>query len=177
MGRKILKGIVILASVILTVIPVKAEVVYYIKIPDEIKLYNRDEEKIGEFEDYTEKLNIPQNPRITPEDTALQKIALAEAEGADIDTMAYIMQTVLNRVSSDDFPDTVEGVISQKGQFSTYPERYNKAEPNEKSEKALLRLCEIENMNQLYFENTVPGSWQSTHLQFITKKDGVSFYR
>lgn len=58
---------------------------------------------------------------VTYEDAqCLMKIAQAEAGNQGVDGMALVMQTVLNRVEDDDFPNTVYEVISQKGQFQSY---------------------------------------------------------
>lgn len=172
-GSKILKGIVLFVVTTSVCIPVKADV--HIKWYLEPELKITDEQKIGDFEDRTEE---PLIPLITPlEQEMLQKIAIAEAGNVSVDTMAYVMQTVLNRVYDSDFPDTISEVISEKGQFSTYPTKYNKAEVNQKSIEAFMKLNELNNNGQLYFENTVPGSWQSSNLQFIFKSDGVSFYK
>ena len=174
MGRMIKKGLLILSVVLLNADVAKAEVIINIKIPDEIKLdVNNapDEDKIGDFKD---------NPRntLTEEDiNILQKIAIAEAGNTDAETMSYVMQTVLNRVYSDKFPDSVFAVISQKGQFSTYPSKYNKAVPNDLSNKAIDLLGQINNKGQLYFENTVEGSWQSTHLQHVFDYNVLNFYK
>lgn len=48
----------------------------------------------------------------------LAKIAMAEAESEDTEGKALVMLVVLNRVWSDEFPDTIAGVIFQDGQFS-----------------------------------------------------------
>ena len=91
--------------------------------------------------------------------------------------MAYVIQTILNRARSDKFPDTVAGVISQEGQFSTYPGKYSKSSANPESLEALQKAFDMEDRGQLYFENTKPGSWQSTHLEFLFREGAVSFYR
>ena len=48
----------------------------------------------------------------------LAKIAMAEAESQTELGKRLVIDTVLNRVDSDEFPDTVEKVIFQKGQFA-----------------------------------------------------------
>lgn len=122
-----------------------------------------------------------QNPPltiITFEDCImLQKIAVAEAHDTNPDTMAQVMLCVMNRVLSDKFPNTVEEVIKQKGQFSTYPELYEKYEPNEMSLEALCLVGVVENKGQLYFENTKSGSWISTHKQFVFSIKDLCFYK
>lgn len=44
----------------------------------------------------------------------LAKIAMAEAESEPIEGKALVMLVVLNRVQSEDFPDTIEEVIFQE---------------------------------------------------------------
>lgn len=41
-----------------------------------------------------------------------------EAGGKGIDAMQFVADTVINRVHSNKFPNTVEGVIYQRGQFA-----------------------------------------------------------
>ena len=48
----------------------------------------------------------------------LCKIAMAEAESEGVKGKALVMLVVLNRVWSNEFPDTIEEVIFQKNQFS-----------------------------------------------------------
>ena len=54
----------------------------------------------------------------------LAKIAMAEAEGCNTQTKALIIMCVLNRVESNEFPDTIEEVIFQKNQFSLQHNAY-----------------------------------------------------
>lgn len=172
MGNKLIRvieEILIIICCLLATIEVKAEVAIEIKIPDEIKI--KPEEKEG------------QNPLITPvvdlsgdDMIVLQKIAIAEAKDIGSQGMAYVMQTVINRVDNEDFPDNIESVIKQKGQFSTYPDKYNKAVPNEESAYAL-ELLEINNQGQLFFENPSPGSWQSKNRELAFTYKGLNFYK
>lgn len=76
-------------------------------------------------------MEVPQCIEVSYEDAqCLMKIAQAEAGNQSIDGMALVMQTVLNRVADDDYPDTVYEVIAQKGQFQSYANgRYDKAIP------------------------------------------------
>jgi len=179
MGDKIIRviGVIIIFILfLLATVEVKAEEVIEIKIPDEIKLKEfkeySEENKIGEFADHTEF------PPLTQEEcNMLTKMAVAEAGNAGKECMCYVIQAILNRLMSESFPDTVSAVITQKGQFSTYPNKYNKAVPTAESLEALEMALSSENKGQLYFENTYEGSWQSTHLEFLFKCEGVSFYR
>lgn len=53
----------------------------------------------------------------------LCKIAMAEAESEGVKGKALVMLVVLNRVWSNEFPDTIEEVIFQKNQFSPVANR------------------------------------------------------
>ena len=46
------------------------------------------------------------------------QLVMAEAGNQDLMGKRYVVDVVLNRVDSDDFPDTVEEVIFQENQFS-----------------------------------------------------------
>ena len=61
----------------------------------------------------------------------LARIAMAEAEGCNTQTKTLIIMCVLNRVWSDEFPDTIEEVIFQENQFSPIDNgRWDRVEPN-----------------------------------------------
>lgn len=127
----------------------------------------------------TDVVEIPRTTISEEERLVLHKIAVAEAGNTTPEMMYHVMFTVLNRVESDQFPNTIEEVVKQKGQFSTYPTKYENAQPNEGSMEAM-RLIEeglAMNYGQLYFENTKKGSWISTHKEFIFRLDSVCFYR
>lgn len=56
-------------------------------------------------------------------------LTMAEAEGESEYGKRLVIDTILNRVDSDQFPDTVYGVVYQKGQFtSMWNGRSNKVE-------------------------------------------------
>ena len=112
------------------------------------------------------------------ESLVLQKIAVAEAGIEGIGGMAFVMQTVINRMESEDFPDTIYDVVSEPGQFSTFSNgSYEKAEPTENSMKALELLKVLENQGQLYFEITSEDSWQSRNLHRLFTYSNHTFYK
>ena len=87
----------------------------------------------------------------------LCKIAMAEAESEGVKGKALVMLVVLNRVWSDEFPDTIEEVIFQKNQFSPVANgRYDAVEPDEECYEAL-KLIQVDHWNEsqdaLYFES------------------------
>lgn len=112
------------------------------------------------------------------ESLVLQKIAIAEAGVEGIGGMAFVMQTVINRMESDEFPDTIYDVISEPGQFSSFGNgSYDKAIPTENSYKALELLKILQNQGQLYFEITSENSWQSRNLCRIFTYRNHTFYK
>lgn len=50
----------------------------------------------------------------------IEKTVQAEAGNQNIEGRRYVAAVIINRVDDPAFPDTVEGVLSQDGQFSTY---------------------------------------------------------
>lgn len=111
----------------------------------------------------------------------LAKIAMAEAEGEDTIGKALVIRVVLNRVETTEFPDTVEAVITQKGQFTPMRNgRYKKVEPNEDCYEAL-QMVENgwdESQGALYFEATAEKStWHSNNLKELFTHGGHTFYK
>lgn len=73
----------------------------------------------------------------------LLKIAAAEAGGEDVDGQLIVMETVWNRVMSDDpyYPDTIREVVSQKDAFTTVTNGiYGTVEPNSRTHLALAKF-------------------------------------
>lgn len=63
---------------------------------------------------------------ITPEEEDLLcKILWAEANNQDMDGQRAVLEVIFNRVLSSSFPDSIELVLSQNGQFSTWKDRNN----------------------------------------------------
>lgn len=124
-----------------------------------------------------EESNFP-HPKTDQEILILNKIAIAEARTEGVEGMAYVMQTVLNRVASDAFPNTIEGVVFEPNQFSTIANgAYDKAQPNEESKEALEKIQEYENRGQLFFESvSCEGSWAAKHREVIFTYRKHRFY-
>lgn len=121
----------------------------------------------------------------------LAKIAMAEAEGESTEGKALVMLTVLNRVWSDGFPDTIEEVIFERGvngkgntvyQFSVMQDggRWWTTEPNEDCYKAL-ELIQVEKWDEsqgaLYFESKSDSTWHEDNLQFLFQRGNHYFYK
>ena len=111
----------------------------------------------------------------------LAKIAMAEAEGESVEGKALVILVVLNRVWSDEFPDSIEEVIFQKTQFSPVAEggRYWTTEPDAGCYEALELVMGgwDESQGAFYFESTGRDGWHSQNLEFLFEFGGHKFYR
>ena len=111
----------------------------------------------------------------------LCKIAMAEAESEGVEGKALVMLVVLNRVWSEEFPDTIEEVIFQKNQFSPVANgRYDEVEPDKECYEAL-EMIQFEHWNEsqdaLYFESKSDSKWHSENLEFLFKYGKHYFYK
>lgn len=112
----------------------------------------------------------------------LARIAMAEAEGCNTQTKTLIIMCVLNRVWSDEFPDTIEEVIFQENQFSPIDNgRWDRVEPNEDCYEAVKVVMEAKydySGGATYFENCADeDNWHSRNLEFLYESEGVRFYK
>lgn len=110
----------------------------------------------------------------------LMKIAMSEAEGESTEGKALVMLSVLNRVWSDEFPDTVPEVVFQDMQYSPVLDgRYYSAIPDDDC-LAALELIEggwDESIGATYFENAGADSWHSRNLKFLFQEGNHKFYK
>ena len=112
----------------------------------------------------------------------LARIAMAEAEGCNTQTKTLIIMCVLNRVWSDEFPDTIEEVIFQENQFSPIDNgRWDRVEPNEDCYEAVKVVMEAKydySGGATYFENCADEvNWHSRNLEFLYESEGIRFYK
>lgn len=112
----------------------------------------------------------------------LARIAMAEAEGCNIQTKTLIIMCVLNRVQYDEFPDTIEEVIFQENQFSPIDNgRWDRVEPNEDCYEAVRIVMEAKydySGGATYFENCADeDNWHSRNLEFLYESEGIRFYK
>ena len=112
----------------------------------------------------------------------LAKIAMAEAEGCNTQTKTLVIMCVLNRVWSDEFPDTIEEVIFQENQFSPIDNgRWDRVEPNEDCYEAVKIVMEAKydySGGATYFENCADeDNWHSRNLEFLYESEGIRFYK
>lgn len=116
----------------------------------------------------------------------LAKIAMAEAESESTEGKALVILVVLNRVQSDEFPDTIEDVLNQRTggggwQFSPMQDggRWYTTEPDEDSYEAveLVMAGWDESRGALYFESSEDPTWHSMNLEYLYTVGSHKFYR
>lgn len=112
----------------------------------------------------------------------LARIAMAEAEGCNTQTKTLIIMCVLNRVWSDEFPNTIEEVIFQENQFSPIDNgRWDRVEPNEDCYEAVKVVMEAKydySGGATYFESCDDeDNWHSRNLEFLYESEGIRFYK
>lgn len=117
---------------------------------------------------------------ISQEDAqALMRIAVVE-DFTSAESQANVMAVILNRVDDPEFPNTIQEVIEQPGQFSTVSNgTYYNAEPDVNSHLALAMIekGEVET-DALYFEASyAKNTWQSQNLVYLSTVGGTRYYR
>lgn len=96
---------------------------------------------------------------LSPEEKMLiARTVHAEAGNQDFEGRRLVASVILNRVESESFPNTVEGVLSQSGQFATY-KLLAKTEPNIHDIMAVqMELGERTDNEVLYFRTQHYGT-------------------
>ena len=116
----------------------------------------------------------------------LAKIAMAEAEGCNIYTKVLVIESVLNRVYANEFPNSIESVLFEQHngiyQYSTVAPggRWHTTEPNSDCYKAVEMVKDdIDSSNgALYFEScSNTDNWHSRNLEYLYESDGLRFYK
>lgn len=96
----------------------------------------------------------------------LAQLVEAEAGNQDFEGKCLVVDVVLNRVESDDFPNTIEEVIFDPGQFSVITNgAFDKAAWNMKESDYAAVSVEMalhQNKNVLYFNNNENVSGDGT---------------
>lgn len=84
----------------------------------------------------------------------IQRIMWLEARGESFEGKRAVYEVIINRVLSDNWPNSVHGVLSQKGQFSTW-KYVNTGHVTEATTDALLAVYEdapvLPSINYVYF--------------------------
>lgn len=156
---------------------------------EEPEKYRQEQELIPQHNDnsnanYSHDMGATDN-KITPaKHKLLIKITYLEARGESLEGKTAVVRTILNRVESKDFPDSIEEVIYQPGQFQ--PAKYlQEAEVEEEYlegiEEAIIAALSSEG-EELYFVNPLLAnknsySWMANNLTFIKRIGNHEFYK
>jgi spore germination cell wall hydrolase CwlJ-like protein len=109
----------------------------------------------------------------------LSEVVYHEARGESYRGRLAVAQTVLNRVRSVRFPNTVCGVVFQRGQFS-WTRGWDRAwiadhHSTQVARVALMGTHSLKDFQALYFHNkTVKPGWKR---QYLTTIDNHVFYK
>lgn len=90
----------------------------------------------------------------------LERILWAEANDQSFDGQKAVVEVIFNRLRSPEWPNTIEGVLSQKGQFATWKSR-NKVRPTEVQSDVISEVLRET-------ETVIPADY----VYFSTKKHG-----
>lgn len=133
---------------------------------------------------------FPGRPSLNSKDYAvLTRIVEAEATGKDKKSKILVANVVLNRMESEEFPDTVEEVVFQKVggavQFSPIADgRYYKVDVTESTIESVDRALSGEDYSDgaLYFmerslSNPKNVAWFDSTLTKLFEYEGHEFYR
>ena len=110
----------------------------------------------------------------------MARMAMAEAEGESTEGKALVIRVILNRVASEEFPNTVGEVIYQQGQFESITNgRYSAVEPNEDCWKAMEMVLNgwDQSCGAIYFTRSDSGEWHKANLQHLFTYQHHSFYK
>lgn len=121
----------------------------------------------------------------------LAKIAECEAGNQSLETRSMVILTILNRVWSPQFPDTIEDVIYQQSngvhQFSPLVPggSWWYIEPSEESWEAVSHVMKMEydtSEGCLFFESFISeeamlNSWHHNNLTYLFQLDDMRFYK
>lgn len=115
---------------------------------------------------------------LTDEDAdLLLRIGVLEGGCDGVDGIAHVMQVVLNRFESDDWPNTISGVLLQSGQFTT-AEKLANANITPEAYAALDCVIFGDYLwnEALYFESLEGIAWADCH-QYLFSYGGHDFYK
>lgn len=115
----------------------------------------------------------------------LLKIAEAEAETEGVYGKALVMNVVLNRIKSSEFPDTVEEVVFQinSGIYQFCPVRNGSYYTADVSEESFMALNMVlfgwdESQGATYFcTPNAAYKWHEDNLLFLFQRGGHRFYK
>lgn len=149
--------------------PTETQTEYLFKEPETLPELYLVEEPEEETEEEVAEEEVEVEDTLTEEQKQLQElieryaedgsidllalVCMAEAEGESEYGQRLVIDTILNRVDSSDYPDTVSGVVYQKSQFSSmWNGRADRCNPSEKYRELVIEELESRtNSEVIYF--------------------------
>lgn len=111
----------------------------------------------------------------------LSRVIYAESGNQPLEGKMAVGNVVMNRVASPIYPNTVEGVLAQKNQFSTYKSgALADRTPNESSiiaAKLVLDGGEVEETEGAMYFDSNANSWAARNKECVAVIGGHKFYR
>ena len=113
-------------------------------------------------------------------------IVQQEVRGASIAHKRVIAQVIVNRVKSDAFPDTVTGVLTQKNQFSSLRNWYERNYPPDADTIRAVRQVltgEYADLHGALFfyaprwASSSAANWFENSLTYLFEMEGHRFFR
>ncbi len=146
----------------------------------ELPGYEEETEFVVETEEAEEAMVLSDSDYNT-----LLRIVQAESGGCDIIGKILVANVILNRVESDEFPDSIHGVVYQKHQFSPVIDgSINRCKVTEETREAVERALNGEDPSEgaLYFMNRSRSAsknvrWFDTKLSFLFKHGEHEFFK
>ena len=129
---------------------------------------------------------IPTVPYTLQEKEMLGYIVQQEAGGYGLQHKQAIVQVVLNRVRSEDFPDTIYGVLTQANQFSSLSNWYSRRNPPDavtlEAVESVLggEYIDVTNGATFFYAPRWAGGaagWFESSLQYLFTLDGHRFFK
>lgn len=104
---------------------------------------------------------------------AMCRIVEAETHGGDAESKMHIVSVILNRVNSSEFPNTIQGVCYQSGQFAS------RSDVEQSTIDAVnAALISGDTVQGALFFCTCSGCWADTNKEYLfTDNIGHRFYR
>ena len=111
----------------------------------------------------------------------LSRIIYAESGNQPLTGKIAVGNVVMNRVANPYYPDTVEGVLAQKNQFSPYRGgRLAKRTPNDSSVVAAKLVLDggvVEGLEEALYFDSSEKSWAAQNKECVAVIGGHKFYR
>ncbi len=123
----------------------------------EEEYYEEGIDRITGTEEMGESIDFAASDVSKQEIDLLARVVHGEARGEPFEGQVAVAAVVLNRVKSGDFPDEIEEVIYQEGQFIVVEDGQFDLYPGEKSYQAVFQALEGEDPSQgaYYFYNPI----------------------